>query len=167
MADGVVILWTSHRCAGTAFERSIRELESVKGLHEPNCLAFFCEDGKLRDDPDSVYEAKVKYIISQMQQCASAGYKYLFIKDLAYYLGGRYNHYIQGEFANFKHTFMIRDPVAVAHSIQGLVVQNGVTPYFTDTLGFQELCNMYEIVKDANSTRPVVISAEDVFNNPR
>ena len=162
-----VILWSSHRCASTAFERSIRELDTVRVLHEPHCLAFFCEDGiRLRDDADSVFEAKREYILSQMRHCPSEGYNYIFIKELAYFVSGRYEEYIQGEFATFEHSFLVRDPMSVALSLHRVSKAQGRMPFFTDTLGFRELYDMHQMAKKGNK-KPVVISVEDVFSNPR
>ena len=76
-----VILWSSHRCASTAVERSIRELVKVKVLHEPNNSAFFCEDGSLRKAEDPMFEDKRKSILSQSRQRQSEGYEHIFIKE--------------------------------------------------------------------------------------
>ena len=58
-----VILWTSHRCASTVFERSIRELETVKVIHEPHCMAFFADVGSIRDEADSLFEQAIKVAV--------------------------------------------------------------------------------------------------------
>lgn len=163
-----VLLWTTHRCASTAFERSIRELETVKVLHEPHLIAFYCEDGRPRDESESAFQAQREYTLGQIQQCKREGYNHVFIKEMAYYIDGKYNDYTEGEFGYFKHTFLIRDPVAVALSMQRMtMLLNGKLPFFTNSLGFQELYNMYEIVQTTFKARPIVISAEDIFNNPR
>ena len=156
-----VFLWSCHRCASTAVERSIRELDKVKVIHEPNCFAFFCEDGSLRKD-ETVFEDKRKYILSHSE--LSDGYEHIFIKDLAYYVRGSFEQYTEGAFTTFKHTFLIRDPMAVASSMQRMSKAEGRVPFFTDTLGFEELYNMYEIVK---TNKPTIISAEDLFDHPR
>ena len=151
-----VFLWSSHRCASTVFERSIQELNTVKSLHEPHCLAYFREDGSIRDDDDtdSVFEGKRGYILSQAR-----GSEDYIVKELAYYISGS-----KGEFAQFKHTFLIRHPKAVAVSLHNVMkAHDQKVPFFTDT---KELYNTYEAVKltDAN---PIVISAEDLLSKPR
>ena len=107
-----VILWSSHRCASTAVERSIRV--KVKVLHEPNNSAFFCEDGSLRKAEDPMFEDKRKYILSQSRQSQSEGYAHIFIKEMAYYVRGNFEKFVQGELSLFTHTFLIRNRTAVA-----------------------------------------------------
>ena len=43
----------------------------------------------------------------------------------------------------------------------------GRVPFFTDTLGFEELFSMYKMVKSKINLNPTVISAEDLLKNPR
>ena len=144
----------------------MRELEKVKVIHEPNCFAFFSEDGRLRND-EKMFTTKRKSILSQVQQSLSEGYECIFIKDLAYYISESFEQYTEGEFANFTHTFLIRDPVAVASSMQRMSKAEGRVPFFTDTLGFEELFSMYKMVKSKINLNPTVISAEDLLKNPR
>ena len=90
------------------------------------------------------------------------------MKDLAYYVSGSFDEFVRGEFASFTHTFLIRDPTAVALSVQRVCkAQDGEVPFFTDTLGFEEMYNMYETVKSNSNSKPLVISAEDIFDAPR
>lgn len=139
-----------------------------ESVYEPHCLAFFCEDAiRLRDDADSIFEAKREYnILSQMRQCPSEGYNHIFIKELAYFVSGRYEEYTQEEFATFEHSFLVRDPMSVALSLHRVSKAQGRMPFFTDTLGFREMYGMHQMAKKRNKN-PVVISVEDVFCNPR
>ena len=75
-------------------------------------MAYFREDGSIRDDDDtdSVFEGKRGYILSQAR--GSEDYKHLFVKELAYYNSG---------FPQFKHTFLIRHPKAVAVSLHNVM----------------------------------------------
>ena len=131
-------------------------------------MAFFGEDGSLRNVEDPMFEAKRNYILSQSKLSRSEGYEHIFIKDLAYYVRGSFDEFIRGEFANFTHTFLIRDPTAVAPSIQRVCkAQDGEVPFFTDTLGFEEMYNMYETVKNNSNSKPLIIAAEDIFDAPR
>ena len=162
-----VILWASHRCASTVFERSIRELDTVKVMHEPHCMTYFADVGSIRDNADSLFEAKREQILSLTRPTES--YQHAFIKDLAYYVAGRYEEYTSGEFFQFKHTFLIRHPKAIAESFQKVVNSfgNEKVPFYTDTLGFEEMDKMYETVKRDIDKKPTVICAEDLLSKPR
>ena len=52
--------------ASTVFERSMRELETVKVIHKPHCMAYFCDDGTIRDgdDADAKFVAKPRAHLS-------------------------------------------------------------------------------------------------------
>ena len=97
-----VILWSVPRGGSTAFERSIRELEGVKVLHEPHQSAFyygpdrvyqythFYENGKARLELAATFEATRKKIISLAEECGNGDYQHLFIKDICYYIAGKW-----------------------------------------------------------------------------
>ena len=131
-----VILWSSPRSGSTVFERSIRELEGVRVLHEPHQHAYcfgpdkvyphtlYYEDGRARVEPTATYEAARKKIISLAEECGNGDYQYLFIKDLAYYITGKHGEYVQGSFARFKHTFLIRHPLTVMKSWHKLLADS-------------------------------------------
>ena len=96
------------------FDRSIRELKSVKVIYEPHQQAYY-------HGPERLSEANNR-IFSEINstatfQAADAillqpydGYKALFAKNHAYYVEGKYQQYTEGRFAHFKHTFLIRHP---------------------------------------------------------
>ena len=157
-----VILWSSHRCLSTVFERSILELPGVKVVHEPLSSTLFEDDIRVKEDADSLFEDKRNLIL---QQCQGEEYEHIFVKDMGYAISGRYNEYVEGDFADFKHTFLIRHPMNVAFSLQRVLSKLG-TSCHTKSLGFEDLYNTYETVKSIDAN-PVVISAEDLLKNPR
>ena len=50
----------------------MRELETVKVIHKPHCMAYFCDDGTIRDgdDADAKFVAKREHILSLASQSA-------------------------------------------------------------------------------------------------
>ena len=75
---------------------------------------------------------------------------------------------LQGEFAHFKHTFLIRHPMSVALSFQKVMKAHQTrVPFFTETLGFEVLDRAYEVVKSSIDENPIIISAEDLLSQPR
>ena len=173
-----VILWSLPRSGSTVFERSIRELERVRVLHEPHQHAYFYgpdrvyqhtlyhEDGRARVEPTATFEATRKKIISLAEECGNGDYQHLFIKDLAYYITGKHGKYVQGCFAQFKHTFLIRHPLPVIESWHKVLV-NCHWPYDHRDMDFEGVYNLYETVRSTIDPNPLVIDAEDLFSHPR
>ena len=103
-----VILWSLPRSGSTAFERSIRELQKVKVLHEPHQSAFYSgperlyqhtlynEDGRPWDVPTATFEATRRTISSLVEEREKEENQHLFIKDISYYITGKYDEYVRG-----------------------------------------------------------------------
>ena len=179
-----VVLWSLPRSGSTAFERAIRELDKVKVLHEPHQNAYYIgpdrlsrhavnnEDGQPRFVPAATFEATRKRISSLVEERVNEENEHLFIKDISYYITGKYDEYVRGSFARFKHTFLIRHPLDVALSwyraIGGYQMEGDSSlPFDIPEIGMEESYNMYETVKNAIDPDPLVIDAEDLFSHPR
>ena len=171
-----VILWSVPRGGSTAVERSIRELPGVNVLHEPHNIAFqfgpeqpypnmhkFKDGTPLRFEPAATYKVTQSHIVS-----IACERKHLFIKELAFHVAQKYRDYTEGDFAQFKHTFLIRKPLKVVLSLykalQNSQFQWGFNPA---EIGFEELYNMYETVRSSIDPNPLIIDADDLFNQPR
>ncbi len=92
----------------------------------------------------------------------------VFAKCLAYTLTGHFDTLLKDGMNEFIHTFLIRDPAkAVASSFRKFsspeawskVRQNG-------DLGFYQLRDLYNYVKENISPNPVVVDADDLLANP-
>ena len=175
-----VILWCVLRSGSTVFERSIRELEGVKVLYEPHQSAFYYgpdrlyqytryfEDGRARIDPAATYEDARKKIISLAVECGNGDYQHLFIKDASFHITGKYSDYVLGSFAQFKHTFLIRNPLEVALSMHKAMMEcKDGRPFDHREMGFEEVYDMYETVRSTIDPNPLIIDAEDLFSHPR
>ena len=173
-----VILWSVPRSGSTVFERSIRELEGVRVLHEPHQYAYFYgpdkvypntlyyEDGRARVEPTATFEATRKKIISLAEECGKGDYQYLFIKDQVFHITGKRGEYVQGSFAQFKHTFLIRHPLPLIQSWSKVLADCG-WPHDPPEIDYKEVYDMYETVRSTIDPNPLVIDAEDLFSRPR
>ena len=161
-----VILWTTPRCLSTAFELSIRELDEVKVKHEPNSLPFWCE--KRNYGTTKTFEDARRDMLEMV--APNDRKKHLFIEETAYYIAGKYDEYVGGDFSCFKHTFLIRNPKSVGLSMQKVRMvyeeKSDESFYFPETLGFEELFGIYEKVKTIDPN-PVIVTAEHLQTNPR
>ena len=113
-----VILWSAPRCLSTVFERSVRELSSVKVIYEPHQGAFYgpqTKQDRLRGKEVEVgWQNKYIYTYDYADSRLLAdyeGYSCVFVKNMAYFIPkDRFCRYTEGDFSNFKHTFLIRNP---------------------------------------------------------
>ena len=91
------------------------------------------------------------------------GFDAVFIKDMAFFVEGRYEDYIQGQFASFKHTFLIRHPrkSTISHY---KACQNGYFPF-----SLPGVCQTYELYKVVQQIdpNPLVLDADDLLENPK
>ena len=174
-----VILWCAPRSMSSVFERSIRELKSVKVVYEPHQLAYHF-------GPDSAYAARKAEDVMDpafseinlatanfqsadetlLQPYHDAGYTALFAKNQAFFVQGRYQHYTEGRFAQFKHTFLIRHPRKSIPSFVKKYEQCGF-PLTPDKNGLKQMHDLFEIVQQSIDPNPVVIDADDLLMNPR
>ena len=168
-----VILWSALRCMSSVFERSIRELKSVKVVYEPHQLAYHYGPEKAKDITDPALSeidlATANFQSADetlLQPYHDAGYTALFAKNHAYTVEGRYQHYTEGRFAQFKHTFLIRHPRKSIPSFVKMYEQSGF-PLTPDKNGLKQLHDLFKIVQQSIDPNPIVIDADDLLMNPR
>ena len=160
-----VFLWTTPRSISTAVERSIRQLDTVEVLYEPHMSALDYQDGSLRHHGTTQFQSTRERILSLARKLRATN-GHLFVREMAYRCFPE--PYVTGEFAKFKHTFLIRHPVAVGTSLQKAWSAYGEhqTPFHTPTIGFEELWRMYEAVSTIDPY-PLIITADDLLSYPR
>lgn len=168
-----VLLWAAPRSLSNAFERSIRELKSVKVFHEPHCEAYYYGPERKRDNTHQPTQSEIEDNIAATFEAVDAellrhheGYEAVFAKDLAYYIEGRYDNYVKGDFANFKHTFLIRHPQKSIPSLIRAYKRCGFSSTFDDN-GIKALYDFYKIVQQNVDPHPIVIDADDLLANPK
>ena len=167
-----VFLWSVPRAGSTAVERSILELPEVNVLHEPHNNAFHfgpeqphpsihkLKDGKTqRFEPAATYKAAKSHIVSLARER-----KHVFVKEISYHVAHKAKDYVEGDFAQFKHTFLIREPLKVILSLCKAYQNSPKFQFDSAKVGFEELYNLYETVRSSN---PLIIDADDLFNQPR
>ena len=166
-----IFLWTSSRSLSTVVVRSIRELPRVKTIFEPHLNLFYDGPGKrsVDSDPrknllndtrefDTQFEAVDEKLLETYDK-----FDAVFIKNMAVFVEGRYEDYIQGQFANFKHTFLIRHPRKMTIS-QYKVCQEG--GFLFSYPGVRQLYELYRVVQQIDPN-PLVLDADDLLENPK
>ncbi|XP_074640879.1 uncharacterized protein LOC141898717 [Tubulanus polymorphus] len=164
------ILWAVPRSISTAFFRAMMNNKDVKVHLEPYAKAYYFGSERLSERyPDSPIEpnstfADIKDICEQPESDCKA----VFVKDMAYYLASRLN---TTEFvpAGYTHTFLIRHPRKTIRSLYKMSLDSTLTgwTYFDPSeVGFEELCQMYDLVKDKLGQEPMVIDADDLVTDP-
>ena len=168
MDQARVILWSAPRCLSTAFERSIRELETVKVIHEPLWAAYHdigCK--RLVTHPG---EAASPATYGTDARCTMlqpyGGYEAVFYKLICSHTGGQYERFVEGEFSEYKHTFLIRHPTKALPSGYKGCVECHYT-YSAWISGFPALYEMYNFVKQKVDPSPIVVDADDLLNDPK
>ena len=166
-----VLLWTSPRTLSSVFTRSIRELPSVKVIFEPSLLVFYGGPGKRskESDPKKTLTGDPRAFNDEYQVVYDRllapyeGFDAVFIKDMALYVEGRYEDYIQGPFANFKHTFLIRHPrkSTISHYKAGRKAG-----FFFHSPGVHQTYELYKVVQQIDPN-PLVLDADDLLENPK
>ena len=91
------------------------------------------------------------------------GFDAVFIKDMAYYVEGRYDDYIQGQFTSFKHTFLIRHPRKSTISKYKVCQEGGLLFSYP---GIRQLYELYTVVQQIDPN-PLVLDADDLLENPK
>ena len=92
-------------------------------------------------------------------------YQAVFAKNQAFFVEGNYEQYIQGRFANLKHTFLIRSPLKSIPSCCRACNKCGFSSLPSEN-GIRELYDLFKTVQQVDPT-PVVIDADDLLMNPR
>ena len=160
-----VFLWTAPRCVSTAFERSIRELNDVKVLHEPLDAAFYRGPERISKELPLVETATFDSARSLMVKDYE-GYEAVFCKSLCYQTRGQYENYIQDKFAKFKHTFLIRNPKKAIPSLYKACSESGYNCNDEELHGFSAMHELYSLVQQRRHPSPVVIDADDLLSDP-
>ncbi len=170
MTTKKIFLWTAPRCVSTAFEFSFRTLPNAMVIHEPYNVPYYA----YAENPTWTKYAGTRSTTGTYKDVEDAllgtysGKDIIFTKCFAYTLGGKFDTLLKDSMKDFVHTFLIRDPAkAVASSFRNFssheawskVRQNG-------DLGFHQLRDLYNFVKENITPNPVVVDADDLLENP-
>ena len=172
-----VLLWSAPRCLSSVFERSVRELSSVKVIYEPHQAAYYYGPERTTeanqgtaDDHENMLQSKhtlQTYNYADRKLLADYdGYGALFAKDMAYFIPNeRFEVYTRGEFSNFVHSFLIRNPHQSMPSLWKACMRSNYRFSKPETDAYQRL---YELLEFVHSTgrQVTVVDAADLLSDP-
>ncbi|XP_065901570.1 uncharacterized protein [Dysidea avara] len=178
-----VILWAAPRSLSSVFYRSIATLNKTKhfqelffGAHHFGPVRQNKQLHKLEKDseiPPGLYAegvTEVKDLTYEMMKNILAadhpGVELVFSKEFAYCLPeSMWEGVISGKFADFNHTFLIREPEKVLYSnYKAPKPQPCIMP--APDGGLHELYKFYQFVKEKKGVTPIVVDAADLQAYP-
>ena len=163
-----VFLWTSPRCISTAFERAMRGVKNSKVFHEPykNPYHFGPERiSKLFPDQPPNEDFTYENISSGFKEDFS-NMELVFCKDMAKHIEKHFDILFDDSLADFHHTFLIRNPNKSVKSAYKLYLETGKGKFYPEEAGFRQMFELYEFVKFQTGTKPMIIDADDLLDNP-
>ncbi len=166
------------RCCSSVFERSIRELQGVRSLFEPHQTPFYFGPERQQQIPSDkdlhllascnsqmyTYDYADQLMLADFVECSA-----VFVRDMAAYIPKeRFSRYIEGDFSDFKHSFLIRDPRKAIPSQWKACMRSGFDFAIDEGTGMKGFAKLYELFEFIRSTgREVsVIDAADLLKNP-
>ncbi|XP_033111780.1 uncharacterized protein LOC117112738 [Anneissia japonica] len=171
-----VMLWCPPRSLSTAFERCISggTKHKVKVYHELFTTSYHIGPEKQISYPiplpfGGVLEETYSY--QWVKDCLEgpSDADFVFAKDLAYAVEGRYEYLPE----DFIHTFLIRHPAKVFLSYETLMAKfpaSLIGMSFTDILPkgyvFKELYELFHYIQTTLGQKAIVIDADDLLQKP-
>jgi len=166
-----VLLWTAPRCISTAFTRSILNLPNIQVFHEPYSNAYYF--GPERQSPrynSSPIDPVETYLHVKCLLCKDYDeIDVVFSKDMAYCIENRFDIFLDDDFEDFKHTFLIRNPSESVPSLYRASTSPETTRwnhFEPHEVGFRQLREFYDFVVDNLDSSPVVVDASDLLDQP-
>jgi len=179
-ASKKVILWSTPRCLTNVFFRSIMTLKKTKCFKEAFCGPYYfgpnrCSDlyPRLQDfefnmeglsTKDLTYKTIMNLLIAEYPDV-----NVVFTKEFAYCVPeSMYQDFISGKFANFTHTFLIRDPERALYSNYRAFLKCHSQRDYLDPPngGFYELYKLYNFIKEKTGATPAMVDALDLQTHP-
>ena len=94
------------------------------------------------------------------------GFSALFAKNMAYFIPkDRFVKYLEGKFASYKHTFLIRNPRLATPSKWKICEKNRFIFPGPEGEGYPKLCELFKLVH-RTSKEVIVIDSADLLSNP-
>ena len=159
MLDKVLAVWGTPRTRSTAFLWMMKQRGDFHTFHEPFGQSYYLSEDRKSDraaDQPPKAELNFRAILEMLE--SHIGEQSVFIKDLTYHMKGVFDNEFMSHFHN---VFLIRHPEKTLPSLYN------VLPDFTDEeVGYDTQYHMYEQVRAASDTPPVVIDADDLVDQP-
>jgi len=175
-----VILWSPPRCMSNVFYRSIETLKKTKSFRNLFSGPYYFGPNRqchiyapLLDSQLDLEGLSVKDLTYEhMKALLTADYTnvdLVFLKDHPHCLPeSLYQDLITGTFANFIHTFLIRDPQRALYSNYKASLKQQLIGSSLDPPGggFYEMYKFYNFIKEKQGTIPVMVDVTDLQMHP-
>ena len=170
-----IFLWSVPRSRSTAFERSIRNLDSAEVFHEPFYDAYHYGPERmtmrfLSRPPvaSATYKAVKEQLLTNRPDT-----KVVFAKNHSFYITGRVEDLFQPGYLSFTHSFIIRNPECTIPSMYKAAEksnhtwdENSLDLFCRAEAGFAESYKLYQLLKQKLGYSPIVIDSDDILHNP-
>ena len=170
-----VILWTAPRCLSNAFLCSVSTLTNTKHFHELFSGAFYFGPGSqfmILADEHNIPEDDLTYDgVKNILLNDYPGIDLMFSKELAFCLPeSMYDEITSGnKFAEFTHSFLIRDPEHAIYSYCKAIKSEGdksLMDLSEIEIFYPKLYKLYSFIKEKKGINPVVVDAADLQMHP-
>ena len=156
----IIVLWATPRSTSTAFEWMMRMRGDMACFHEPFGEAWYQGDDAMwpRLTPDSPRTPGLTFdsVLDSLRTAARS--RPVFSKDMAQFT----DHLWTEEFlANFRHSFLIRDPAKVLTSCH-----RNWPRFFAKEIGFDDQRRLFDRICDRDGRPPPVIDSDDLLEDP-
>ena len=171
-----IIMWSAPRCLSSVFFCSMSTLTNCKCFFEPYAGPYYWgpEEERVSQRYDSTFPIPEELLcsptyssVTDMLRQNYTGKDIVFAKEHAFSIPeSMYADILTDEFI---HTFLIRDPERAVYSKYKIIASNntpGYNNFDPSEVGFGELYNMYNYLKERTGVAPPVIQAEDLQRNP-
>jgi len=159
MQHRLIVMWAPPRSLSTAFVRVIAARGDFIILHEPLCDLSACGEYKHPQKDNSPQTLNSSMEIFNYVQALRA-HSAVFIKDTCEF---DYRHVLTGTryLREAQHVFMLRNPAKVINS------HYHINPGLKcNEVGYQNLAELYDVVKAESIHPPLFVDADDMINNP-
>ena len=169
-----VILWTTPRCLSNVFLCSVSTLNGTKHFHElfsgPHYFVpgseFISANELDIPEEDLTYDGVKNILLSDYP-----GIDLVFSKELAFCLPeSMYDDITNGnKFAEFTHSFLIRDPARAIYSYCKVIESEGdksLMDLSEMQIFYPKMYRLYSFIKEKKGINPVVVDAADLQIHP-
>lgn len=158
----VIALWAHPRSLSTALERAFIERGDFEVLHEPfSVVYYFHEKRRVAQGADFTDRQAADYDSVRQSILRAAEQGPVFFKDMCYHC----HDHLRDDDAFLRlltNVFLIRDP---QQAIASHYAQN---PQVTsEEIGYEKQASIFRQVAQRTGAPPVVVTAEDLQQNPR
>ncbi len=160
------VLWATPRSTSTAFEWMMRTRGDMACFHEPFGEAWYQGDDarapRLTADSPRKPGLTFASVLEKLRRAAEI--RPVFSKDMPQFTDHMWNKKF---LANFRHSFLIRDPAKVLASLNRSWTKSGNTTGFArHEIGFDEQRKLFDILSDIDGAPPPLIDSDDLLEDP-